>query len=79
MTLDDKRDYIDDQFDPRKDPHSTIGNPYMLKSLALKDFRKSLQSNGNYSFGGASNITTAKGARISKSSYGRIAARPASA
>ena len=79
MTLDDKRGVIDDEFDPNEDPETVFTNPYMLKSNALKEFRTSLQSNGNYSFGGGTNITGAKGGRMSKSAYGRVAARPVSA
>jgi hypothetical protein len=50
-----------------------------MKSYALKEFRKNLQSNGNYSFGGATPLMKAKGGRMSRSSYARVAARPVSA
>ena len=80
MTLDDKREVIDDNFDPTKDPDATISNPYTTKSTAMKEFRNNLQSNGNYSFGGATPIIKAKGGRISRSQYAKVAAaRPVSA
>lgn len=79
MTLDDKREVIDDNFDPTKDPDATIANPYTMKSYAMKEFKTNLQSNGNYSFGGATPLVKARGGRVSRSSYAKMAARPVSA
>jgi len=50
-----------------------------MKAYALKEFRGKLMSNGNYSFGGATPLMKAKGGRMSRSSYAKVAGRPASA
>ena len=51
MTLDQKRELFRDD----SDPEILISeNPYVLRDQAKNEMRESLQSRGNYSFGGVS-------------------------
>ena len=68
MTLEQKRDKIDDKYDVTEDPNSYM-DPYMRKSQALKDFKETLKSNGNYSFGGNTPLYKMRDAKISRSHY----------
>lgn len=68
MTLEQKRDVIDDKYIPQEDPHAYM-DPYMRKSMALKEFKETLKSNGNYSFGGNTPLYKMRDAKISRSQY----------
>jgi hypothetical protein len=68
MTIEQKRDKIDDKYVAAEDPNSYM-DPYMRKSMALKEFKETLKSNGNYSFGGNTPLHKMRDARISRSSY----------
>ena len=51
LTLDQKRELLQDE--PESEVYLTE-NPYVLRDQAKSEFRDSLKSNGNYSFGGVS-------------------------
>ena len=76
MTLEQKRPVIDDKYDPNQDPNAYM-DPYMRKSMALKEFKQTLKSNGNYSFGGATPLYKMRDSKISRSQYSGF--RPVSA
>lgn len=70
LTVDQKR-YLREneleELDPQMQTFSHENNPYMLKSVAKNQMLKSLNSMGNYSFGGKTNVKQAKSATLQKS------------
>ena len=78
LSIDNTTSYkIDDKYDAAQDPNAYM-DPYMRKSMALKEFKETLKSNGNYSFGGNTPLYKMRDAKISRSHYNN-SFRPVSA